>query len=127
MKLNEAVWSEISEWIASYTITDEEYILFGTGGNINKARKLLARGPNQVVSYAELINLKKQLESLTLGDRMKKFQLRPDRADAIVPAIEIYTRLISNFKSNFIQELLDNPKDIKILKKNDLIIYSSNQ
>ena len=102
-KLNEAVWSEISEWIASYTISDEEYILFGTGGNINKARKLLARGPNQAVSYAELIKLKKQLESLTLGDRMKKFQLRPDRADVIVPAIEIYTRLISNFKSNFIR------------------------
>ena len=102
-KLNEAVWSEISEWIASYTISDEEYILFGTGGNINKARKLLARGPNQAVSYAELIKLKKQLESLTLGDRMKKFQLRPDRADVIVPAIEIYTRLISNFKSNSIR------------------------
>ena len=82
---------------------EEKYILFGTGGNINKARKLLARGPNQAVSYAELIKLKKQLESLTLGDRMKKFQLRPDRADVIVPAIEIYTRLISNFKSNFIR------------------------
>ena len=102
-KLNEAVWSEIIEWIASYTISDEEYILFGTGGNINKAHKLLACGPNQAVSYAELIKLKKQLESLTLGDRMKKFQLRPDRADVIVPAIEIYTRLISNFKSNFIR------------------------
>ena len=33
---------------------------------------------------------------------MKKFQLSPDRADVIVPALDIYTRVISNFKSKFI-------------------------
>tara|TARA_B100001059_G_C17794625_1_gene562283 strand:+ start:859 stop:1740 length:882 start_codon:yes stop_codon:yes gene_type:complete len=101
-KFNEVVWSEISEWISSYIDSDEEYRLFGTGGNINKAHKLLAHGPNEAASVEELLRLRGELESLDLSSRMKKFQLRPDRADVLVPALDIYTRVISNFKSKFI-------------------------
>ena len=101
-KFNEAVWSEINEWVSSYIIPLEEYRLFGTGGNINKAHKLLAHGPNEPASVDELLSLKAELESLDLASRMKKFQLRPDRADVIVPALDIYTRVMSNFKSKFI-------------------------
>ncbi len=101
-KFNEVVWSEISEWISSYIDSDEEYRLFGTGGNINKAHKLLAHGPNEAASVEELLKLRGELESLDLSSRMKKFQLRPDRADVLVPALDIYTRVISNFKSKFI-------------------------
>ena len=101
-KFNEVVWSEISEWISSYIISDEEYRLFGTGGNINKAHKLIAHGPNEAASVEELLKLRGELESLDLSSRMKKFQLRPDRADVLVPALDIYTRVISNFKSKFI-------------------------
>ena len=101
-KFNEGVWSEIGEWISSYITCDEEYRLFGTGGNINKAHKLLAHGPNEAASVEELLKLKGELETLNLRSRMKKFQLPPDRADVIVPALGIYTRVISNFKSKFI-------------------------
>ena len=101
-KFNEAVWSEINEWVSSYIIPLEEYRLFGTGGNINKAHKLLAHGPNEPASVDELLSLKAELGSLDLASRMKKFQLRPDRADVIVPALDIYTRVMSNFKSKFI-------------------------
>ena len=101
-KFDEAVWSEINEWISDYILPFEEYRLFGTGGNINKAHKLLAHGPNEAASFEELLTLKAELESLDLPSRMKKFQLRPDRADVIVPALDIYTRVISNFKSKLI-------------------------
>jgi exopolyphosphatase/guanosine-5'-triphosphate,3'-diphosphate pyrophosphatase len=33
---------------------------------------------------------------------MKRFQLRPDRADVIVPALDIYTNILANFKSKLI-------------------------
>ena len=101
-KFSEAVWSEMNEWIASYIVPGEKYALFGIGGNIKKAYKFLVHGANKAAAYEELIKLKKQLESLTLSERMEKFQLRPDRADVIVPALDIYTRVISNFKCNFI-------------------------
>ena len=101
-KINSGVWGEITAWISDYLLPFEEYLIFGTGGNINKAHKLLAHGPNYAASIEELTRLKNELESLDLSERMKKFQLRPDRADVIVPALEIYTNILANFKSKLI-------------------------
>ena len=101
-KINSGVWGEITAWISDYLLPFEEYLIFGTGGNINKAHKLLAHGPNDAASIEELMGLKNELDSLDLSERMKKFQLRPDRADVIVPALDIYTNILANFKSKFI-------------------------
>ena len=101
-KINDEVWKEIALWISDYLLPFEEYRIFGTGGNINKVHKLLALAPNKACSLDELDALKVELDSLDLSYRMKKFQLRPDRADVIVPALEIYTNILSNFKSKLI-------------------------
>jgi exopolyphosphatase/guanosine-5'-triphosphate,3'-diphosphate pyrophosphatase len=101
-KINPEVWGEITAWISDYLLPFEEYRIFGTGGNINKAHKLLAHGPNDAASIEELTRLKNELESLNLSERMKRFQLRPDRADVIVPALDIYTNILANFKSKLI-------------------------
>ena len=101
-KINPEVWGEITAWISDYLLPFEEYLIFGTGGNINKAHKLLAHGPNDAASIEELRGLKNELDSLDLSERMKKFQLRPDRADVIVPALDIYTNILANFKSKLI-------------------------
>lgn len=101
-KINPEVWGEITAWISDYLLPFEEYRIFGTGGNINKAHKLLAHGPNDGATIEELTRLKNELESLNLSERMKRFQLRPDRADVIVPALDIYTNILANFKSKLI-------------------------
>ena len=101
-KINPEVWGEITAWISDYLLPFEEYRIFGTGGNINKAHKLLAHGPNDAATIEELTGLKNELESLNLSERMKRFQLRPDRADVIVPALDIYTNILANFKSKLI-------------------------
>ena len=101
-KINPEVWGEITAWISDYLLPFEEYLIFGTGGNINKAHKLLAHGPNDAATIEELTRLKNELESLNLSERMKRFQLRPDRADVIVPALDIYTNILANFKSKLI-------------------------
>jgi exopolyphosphatase/guanosine-5'-triphosphate,3'-diphosphate pyrophosphatase len=101
-KINPEVWGEMTAWISDYLLPFEEYRIFGTGGNINKAHKLLAHGPNDAATIEELTRLKNELESLNLSERMKRFQLRPDRADVIVPALDIYTNILANFKSKLI-------------------------
>lgn len=101
-KINPEVWGDITAWISDYLLPFEEYRIFGTGGNINKAHKLLAHGPNDAATIEELTRLKNELESLNLSERMKRFQLRPDRADVIVPALDIYTNILANFKSKLI-------------------------
>jgi len=62
----------------------------GTGGNLEclaqlKGR-LLKKAPTTYVTLPELSQIITGLRSLSIKDRIEKLQLRPDRADVIVPA-----------------------------------------
>ena len=98
-KIKKGIWVEINAWILNFVSSSEEYLVFGTGGNINKTHKLLGIESGKPIHVNEMIVLKEKLMSLSLEERMKKFQIRPDRADVIVPALEIYTRILGNFKT----------------------------
>jgi exopolyphosphatase/guanosine-5'-triphosphate,3'-diphosphate pyrophosphatase len=38
-----------------------------------------------------MLSLREELAKYNLEDRMEKFQLKPDRADVIIPACDIYS------------------------------------
>jgi len=72
-------------------IGDEKLdICVGTGGNIEEMGKLRARlfkrEREDVISLDELERLVEKLSEMSLSDRIKKLDLRPDRADVILPA-----------------------------------------
>ena len=98
-KVKKGIWVELNSWISNFVNTSESFMVFGTGGNINKTHKLLGIKSGNPIPIQELAVLKEKLKSLTLEERMKRYQIRPDRADVIVPALEIYTRILTNFKS----------------------------
>ncbi len=98
-KVKKGIWVELNSWISNFVNVSESYMVFGTGGNINKTHKLLGIKSGNPIPIQELAVLKEKLKSLTLEERMKRYQIRPDRADVIVPALEIYTRILTNFKS----------------------------
>ena len=98
-KVKKGIWVELNSWISNFVNTSESFMVFGTGGNINKTHKLLGIKSGNPIPIQEMAVLKEKLKSLTLEERMKRYQIRPDRADVIVPALEIYTRILTNFKS----------------------------
>ena len=98
-KVKKGIWVELNSWISNFVNASESFMVFGTGGNINKTHKLLGIKSGNPIPIQELAVLKEKLKSLTLEERMKRYQIRPDRADVIVPALEIYTRILTNFKS----------------------------
>ena len=98
-KVKKGIWVELNSWISNFVNATESFMVFGTGGNINKTHKLLGIKSGNPIPIQELAVLKEKLKSLTLEERMKRYQIRPDRADVIVPALEIYTRILTNFKS----------------------------
>ena len=51
------------------------------------------------LSLKELKTLKEELEVLTVEQRLDTFQLKPDRADVIVPALNIYIYILEELKS----------------------------
>jgi exopolyphosphatase/guanosine-5'-triphosphate,3'-diphosphate pyrophosphatase len=64
--------------------------IFGTGGNINKIHKILGAKQNESVTVVDIQSLHDQLQPLSVKKRVESFQLKPDRADVIVPAMDIY-------------------------------------
>lgn len=81
----------LSHYIESHAGTAPVELAVGTGGNLECMGRLkvqlLHRTPNTFVSLKELVEISRQIEDLTLRDRVDRLDLRPDRADVIVPAI----------------------------------------
>jgi|SRR5271157_207620 len=65
-------------------------VCIGTGGNVDEMGKLrqrlFKRTSDKVITVAELDALIEKLKGLTLEERISKLDLRPDRADVILPA-----------------------------------------
>ena len=66
--------------------------IIGSGGNINKLFKLVKgrdrRYPRMTV--ASLRELYDELKEMSVEERMEAYALKPDRADVIVPAGDIF-------------------------------------
>jgi len=95
-------WSEIHDWIAAHVDLKSPHQIYGTGGNINKVHKLIGAGHMESLSLKELKKLKEELDGLSLEQRVDSYQLKPDRADVIVPALDIYIYVLEELKSKHI-------------------------
>lgn len=66
--------------------------IIGSGGNINKLFRL-AEKKDKKTSFLPIESLRETyeiLKALSTEQRMKQFKLKPDRADVIIPAAEIF-------------------------------------
>lgn len=99
-KVKSNIWKKIDEWIHKNVNNDGISMAFATGGNINKIHKMLGKKSAEPLSADELQELFGALSGLTLQERIAKFKLKPDRADVIVPACEIYLNVLNSFKTN---------------------------
>jgi exopolyphosphatase/guanosine-5'-triphosphate,3'-diphosphate pyrophosphatase len=98
-KVKNDVWSSIHEWIAEHVDLNSPHKIFGTGGNINKVHKIVGVGQMESVSLEKMKDLRDKLGSLTLSQREDEYQLKPDRADVILPALDIYIYILDELKS----------------------------
>ena len=89
-KVSEDIWSQIHDWVSNHVDLSTVRHIYATGGNINKVHKLLGAGHMQPIELNQMQTLRDELNGLTVFERMTKYQLRPDRADVIVPALDIY-------------------------------------
>jgi exopolyphosphatase/guanosine-5'-triphosphate,3'-diphosphate pyrophosphatase len=84
------IWDDLSQWIEANVPSNEQIKTFGTGGNIGKAHKILDLKSSAPATISALQVLHEKLRFLTMEERMIQFPLKSDRADVIVPALEIY-------------------------------------
>lgn len=78
--------------------------IIGSGGNINKLYRL-AEGTDKKELKLPVESLKKlhrDLQPLSIVERMDRFSLKPDRADVIVPAAEIFLIIAECIHADYI-------------------------
>ena len=98
----EDIWEELEDWLVINKIKDKELTGIGTGGNINRLHKESGLKSYEALELGVLENTYEYLASFSYEERISKLRLKPDRADVIVIAAEIYTRIM---KSSGVSEI----------------------
>ena len=88
--VTEAEWNRMSYWLEQYKPIYSKLHLVGSGGNINKIKKLYGSLTDEFVSFERIKLAYKDLRKISVEERIISLNLRPDRADVIVPAAEIF-------------------------------------
>jgi exopolyphosphatase/guanosine-5'-triphosphate,3'-diphosphate pyrophosphatase len=101
-KENETIWQDLTDWLTNSIGIEQEIRVFGTGGNINKVHKILATSNSDQISLFKIKELHQEMFPLTFQERMTKFDLKVDRADVIVPAMEIFIFILEKLQVNSI-------------------------
>jgi exopolyphosphatase/guanosine-5'-triphosphate,3'-diphosphate pyrophosphatase len=92
--VTEEKWDEMKDDIKSKTKGHKEVTAIGSGGNINKIYSLSKRKDTKPLSIDLLRDFYKELSNVSMEDRIKVYKLREDRADVIVPALQIYINVM---------------------------------
>lgn len=93
-KVKKSQWDAVNKWLKEIRSEENNLIGIATGGNINRLYKLSRRTFNENMSVKELEEIATYLSGFTYEERMYKIGLKPDRADVIIPASEIYLRIV---------------------------------
>jgi len=88
--VNPAEQIHFTQWLEEACRTYAPLSIIGSGGNINKAYKLVGKQGREPVNYIELRMLHETLRSMSYEERMLNYRLNAYRADVIVPALELY-------------------------------------
>lgn len=83
-------WQDIRTFLEDHISDPGGWQLFGSGGNIRALHKLSNKRKGEPLSIDELNHFLNKMIPLTIAERMEKWQIRADRADVIVPALEVF-------------------------------------
>lgn len=83
-------WIELEQWIKAETRSFDKIEVIGSGGNINKIFKISGKAIGKPLTYFYLSSYYHTLRSYSYEERITELDLNQDRADVIIPAMQIY-------------------------------------
>ncbi len=99
-------WGRFEDLLEDYHKKYGQLDIVGTGGNINRYWKMSKKKTNKkdlnYLSVEELENIYDELAKYTASQRVAKFDLKPDRADVIIPAGNIFKKASDILKTKTI-------------------------
>ena len=98
--VDDSMLMDIKNWLKSNLNNDDKIKLFATGGNINKIQSMTGSKSGKPISYLSIKDLSNTLIKFNYKERMMEFNLSPDRADVIIPALKIFITTMEFVKAN---------------------------
>ncbi|MBS1773215.1 MAG: exopolyphosphatase [Bacteroidetes bacterium] len=93
-KVTDEQWEHMKWFIKTHTKDLQPLQAIGSGGNINKIFSISKRKEGKPLTLDLLKDYHKELGSSSFEDRKHIYNLRSDRADVIVPALQIYIAIM---------------------------------
>jgi exopolyphosphatase / guanosine-5'-triphosphate,3'-diphosphate pyrophosphatase len=89
------MWEDMEHWIKENV--KKEYgrvTAVGTGGNISKIFELARLTPGKTMTLRKVKELREMIAGFSIDERIYQLQMNPDRADVILPASDIYIKVM---------------------------------
>jgi exopolyphosphatase / guanosine-5'-triphosphate,3'-diphosphate pyrophosphatase len=93
-QVEETTWDEMKEHLKTNTKSSLPMIAIGSGGNINKVFSLSKKKEGKPLHLELLKDYYKELSNFSVEERIRLYKMRQDRADVIVPALQIYINVM---------------------------------
>ncbi|MGV8915955.1 MAG: exopolyphosphatase [Kaistella sp.] len=93
--VKEDLWKELKEEIRKNINSKKPIVAIGSGGNINKIFSMSKTKDGKPMSRVFLQKYYKEMSGLSVTERMTQFNLREDRADVLVPALQIFNNIMT--------------------------------
>ena len=102
--VKEGTWQQMEEELMKVTEGVAAINIIGSGGNINKLFRLADKKDKKLqrLPVSSLQTVYDVLKPLTPEERVEAFSLKQDRADAIVPAAEIFLKIAEVVHAEYI-------------------------
>jgi exopolyphosphatase / guanosine-5'-triphosphate,3'-diphosphate pyrophosphatase len=89
------MWEDMEHWIKENVKREYGKVTaVGTGGNISKIFELAKYQPGKTMSLRKVKQLRDMIAAYTIEQRIYQLQMNPDRADVIIPASNIYIKVM---------------------------------
>jgi len=118
--VTKAYWKKMKQWLKNYTAPYASIAAIGSGGNINKVFRLANSKTGKPLSDDKMMKVRRFLKYFTVEQRIRELGLRPDRADVIIPALDIYLKIMkwSGIRRIYVPQIGLADGIVRILYKN---------
>lgn len=93
--VSQETWLDLKGWLTEIKEEYQPKHIIGSGGNINTLFKLSLLPEMAVFSKSKVSDWYRKLKLLSYDEKISTLGLRPDRADVIVPATELFLFALS--------------------------------
>ena len=93
-RVSDDVWNSMKAAVKSSVKGVKNLTVIGSGGNINKLFSISKIKDGKSLSLSQMEGYYKVMSNQSMIERMHEFNLRQERAEVIVPALQIYTSIL---------------------------------